>query len=303
MRTLIQCCGLALLVSLGCSQKQRRTNTHWGAYEEITYFYGPCRTFNECRRTVRLCKRAAREAERLLEIQRAGRFKQLAEQAKRLALPRAEMLRYARRAFDLYVTNGWYLNADTVFHKFRIEDDVRHLDLVIRTYAALKFRHVPYASLDQDREWQRRHPLDELSALRAYELAMQAQNFEAAEIVARRFRLSERQYLDARRAKLAKEFEEAVVYDAHTFALSIAENSDARIPREQVLEVARRAYEVNLQNGAPFEAHKIAAKYNLGESYLRRALDAAFADAVSRGTYQLARQLPSGEFMIIAPPR
>lgn len=310
MRPLTLLCGLALAVALGCAKKQPMADSHQSAYVQLLNFQCGDRWSRTCsasqrRQAVALCRRAVAEVDRppSTTVDRAGRLESIAERAQVLRLPRSEVLYYARRAFDHSLANGRLFWADHAFHKYRIEDETRHRNLVLRAYAGLEYGYTMYSSLATDADFKNRHPLDSLSAQHAYELAMEHRVFDAAEIVAQRFRLSERHYLEARRAKFAKQFEEDVAREANTAALHTAENSDARIPRDRVLEVARRSYEVHLNNGAPFEAHKIAAKYNLGESYLRRALDAAFADAVSRGTYQLARRLPGGEFLIISPPR
>lgn len=304
MRTLTIFCGFALAVSFGCSKKQPSADTRQSAYDLFLNAVGNRSGWSsDERRLIRLGRRAEKEAETLPGFTGAARFERIAERAQRLALPSTEVLRYARRAFDLYVSNDRFLYADRVVHQFGIEDNAQHRDLEIRTYASLENGHVPFASLSDSDEWMRRHPLNLYSALQAYNRAMDQRNFHAAGIVARRFKLPGDRYVYARRTELSEQFEDAVTRGAHQLALNIAENSDAMIPRDRVLEVARRAYESNLRGDQPFEAHKIAAKYNLGELYLRRALDAAFADAVSRGTYQLARQLPSGEFLIIASPR
>lgn len=308
MRTLTLVVGLTVVSIVGCSKKQPRADTNQSAYVQLLNFRCgnyPSRacSASERKQAEKLCRRAAAEVDvpPSTAVDRAIKLESIADRAKEMRLPRTGTLFYARRAFDHYFANERFFWADHVFHKFRIEDETRHRNLVLNAYAGMEYGRA-YTPLLEEGEWMRSHPLDELSARRVYELAMENRNFDLAEIVARRFHFSERQYLEAVRAKLAKRFEEAMTQGAHVSALLIAENSEARIPRDQVLAIALQAYESNLRGDHPFEAHRIAAKYNLGESYLRRALDAAFADAVSRGTYQLARQLPSGEFIIIAPP-
>lgn len=304
MRTLTLYVCLALAVSLGCTKKQPKTDTHQSAYVQLLNFR--CRDANVCRRAVGLCRRAAAEVDRppSTTVDRAGKLENIAERAQELRLPRTEVGFYARRAFDHYLASGRLLWADHVFHKFRIEDETRHRDLVLRTYAGLEHGHTEYSSLaTDDINFRNRHVLDPLSSQHAYELAMENHVFDAAVDIAEQFQLSERAWRDAKRAHLGALFDRSVEQGNFREALHIAGQREAPIAPDRIHAVALQYFTLLLErNGAPFEAHRLAVRYRLGEQFEQRAIDAAFQRAREEGRYQIARRLPTGEFMIISPP-
>lgn len=303
MRTLTIFCGLTLAIAVGCSKKQPRTDSRQSAYVQLLNFR--CRDANVCRRAVGLCRRAAAEVDRppSTTVDRAGKLENIAERAQELRLPRNEVLSYARRAFDYYFASGRLFFADHVFHRFGIGDETRHRNLVLYTYAGLEHGYTTYSSLATDDDFRNRHGLDPLSAQHAYELAMKHRVFDAAMRVAEQFHLSERAWRNAKQAHLGASFDRSVEYGNLREALLIAEQRESTIAPDRIHTVALQYFTLLLErNGTPFDAHRVAVRYRLGDDYERRALDAAFQRAREEGRYQIARRLPTGEFMIISPP-